>query len=66
MLRALVGYLAGFISCLFIMGAVFRGGITDIAICIIYAIVLLICCLVFAYKHHKKKQQEYYKKLHQI
>lgn len=66
MLRALVGYLAGFISCLFIMGALVGDNPAYIAICIVYAVVLLICCLVFAYKHHKKKQQEYYKKLHQI
>ena len=66
MLRALVGYLAGVISCLFVIGAVFRNDIIDIICCVSFAVALLICCLVFAYKHHKKKQQEYYRKLRRI
>lgn len=62
MFRALIGYICGFISGMFLIPA-FISGEDSLIVAIIFAIIALVSCILIAHFHHKKKRQEYYDKI---
>lgn len=62
MFRALIGYICGFISGMFLISALISGK-DSLIIAIMLAIVALVSCILIAHFHHKRKRQEYYDKI---
>lgn len=62
MLRALIGWVLGFVCGVITIASVGSGkDVRSVAVFVIVA--SLIFCLTFAHKHHLKKRKEYYDKL---
>ena len=62
MFRALIGYICGLISGMFLISALISGK-DSLIVAIVLAIVALVSCVLIAHFHHKRIRYEYYDKI---
>jgi len=62
MLRALVGFVLGFISGMMVMVSIIASSAQVRAMTLIFSVIMLLLSVTFAHLHHKRKRNEYYNK----
>lgn len=60
MLRALVGFILGFISGMAVMVSIITSSTQIRTMTLIFSVIMLLLSVTFAHLHHKRKRNEYY------
>ena len=62
MLRALVGFVLGFISGMMVMVSIIASSAQVRAMTLIFSVIIFLLSVTFEHLHHKRKRNEYYNK----
>lgn len=63
MFKAFIGYITGILSTLITIGGIFSG---DIAVVIVFDVIIFVGLMFTAYKYHIMKKDEYHRKIRGI